>query len=74
MPTDGAILWAAIAGLILVMLAIIGYLIKTGFEGIKGELRKIWEKVDGQQQAAAENALAICAINTRCKERHPDHH
>jgi len=74
MPEIGAVVWAGIAGLILVMLTIIGYLIKTGFDGIMAELKTIWAKIEAHQVAATENALAIREINARCEERHKQHH
>jgi len=70
MPTTGAIIWASISGLILLMLGIIGYLISTGFSGLRYELQKLWEKIDNHQTAAEKNALAIAEINARCDERH----
>lgn len=70
MPSAEAIIWSAIASLILIMLGIIGYLIKTGFEGIKEQLRSIWEKVDAHQTQAEDNARQIAAIEARCEERH----
>jgi zinc transporter ZupT len=50
MPTADAILWAAISGLILLMLAIIGYLLSTGFASIKAEFSKLWDKFDLYQK------------------------
>ena len=69
MPDTGTV-YAAIGGLIMVMLAIIGYLISTGFEGLKNQLKIIWEKIDAHQTAAESNRVAIAEINIRCEERH----
>lgn len=73
MPTLGAIVWAAIAGVIVMMLGVIGYLIKTGFEGVKEQLKTIWEKIDADNKETKQNALDIREINTRCEERHKEH-
>lgn len=70
MPSLGAIVWAAIAGVIILMLGVIGYLIKTGIDGIKEQLAKIWEKVDAHHAASEANRVAIAEINIRCEERH----
>ncbi|MDA8114997.1 MAG: hypothetical protein M0Z43_09775 [Acidithiobacillus sp.] len=70
MPTADTILWTAISALILIMLGIIGYLISTGFEGLKDQLKTIWEKIDTHQKQAEANALEIAAMKARCEERH----
>lgn len=72
MPTVAAIVWTAIAGIIVIMLGVIGYLIRTGFDGLKSQLAKIWEKIDDHQAATEANSLAIAQINARCDERHRD--
>lgn len=73
MPTADAILWAAISGLILLMLAIIGYLLSTGFASIKAEFSKLWDKFDLYQKQGENNAREIAAMNARCEERHANH-
>ena len=77
MPTTDAIMWVAIAGVIVVMLGIIGYLLSTGFEGmkesIKEEFAKLWSKFDSYQAQGEANAREIAAINARCEERHANH-
>ena len=73
MPDASAILWSGIAGLIVIMLGIIGYLISNGFAGLKTELKTLWDKIDAHQSASVKNALAIREINTRCEERHKNH-
>ena len=70
MPTTESILWAAIAGLIVLMLGIIGYLLKSGFDGIKAEFRLLWERLDKHQSLNEHNALRIAALESRCEERH----
>ena len=70
MPEVGAIVWAAIGGLILVMLGIIGYLVKSGFEGIKAELLKIWDKLDNYHSATETVARELAELKARCDERH----
>lgn len=70
MPSTDAIVWAAISSLIILMLGIIGYLISTGFNGIKTELQKLWDKLDAQGKAEAKNALDIAEHKARCEERH----
>lgn len=70
MPTTDVIVWAAIAGLIVLMLGIIGYLIRSGFEGIKAELQKLWDKLDNQQIAAVAAATQLASMEARCEERH----
>lgn len=73
MPTTDALMWAGISGLILVMLGIIGYLLSTGFAGIKAELVKLWLKFDSYQLAGETNARHIAEIKARCEERHANH-
>lgn len=80
MPSADAILWAAIGGMILLMLGIIGYLIdkggqviQRGFDELKAELKTIWEKVDRHQDLAETNAQRITAMEARCDERHANH-
>lgn len=70
MPGTETILWAAISGLIVLMLGIIGYLLKSGFDGIKAEFRLLWERLDKHQSLNEQNALKIAEIESRCKERH----
>jgi hypothetical protein len=77
MPTTDAIIWAAIAGLIVVMLGIIGYLISTGFNdikvGIKEQFKTLWDKLDQHHAQGEANALEIAMIKSRCEERHANH-
>ena len=73
MPTTDAIMWAAIAGVIVVMLGIIGYLLSTGFSGIRAEFAKLWTKFDTYQIQGETNAREIAAINARCEGRHSSH-
>jgi heme/copper-type cytochrome/quinol oxidase subunit 2 len=73
MPNSETILWTAIPSLILLMLSIIGYLIKTGFDGLKEQLKTIWEKIDRHQTQAEINSLEIAAIKARCQELHANH-
>lgn len=73
MPSTDAIMWAAIAGLILIMLGVIGFLLSTGFAGIKAELAKLWVKFDSYQIQSESNARDIARINERCQERHANH-
>lgn len=70
MPSTDAIIWTAIASLILIMLGIIGYLISTGFSSLKDELQKLWEKLDQHQSLAETNAREIAELRARCEERH----
>ena len=70
MPGTETILWAAISGLIVLMLGVIGYLLKSGFDGIKAEFRLLWERLDKHQSINEQNALRIAAIESRCNERH----
>ena len=73
MPTTDALMWSAIAGIIVVMLGIIGYLLSTGFAGIKAELVKLWLKFDSYQMQGETNARHIAEIKARCEERHANH-
>lgn len=77
MPTIGAIVWAAIAGLIVLMLGIIGYLIDKGFTSLKAdikeELKTLWLKLDTHQTQELANTLAIGKINERCAILHANH-
>ncbi len=70
MPNSDTILWTAISALILIMLGIIGYLIRTGFDSLKDQLKTFWEKIATHQKAAEANALEIAAMKARCEERH----
>lgn len=73
MPGTDAIMWAAISGVIVLMLGIIGYLLSTGFAGIKEELKKLWLKFDAYQMQGESNAREIAKMNARCEERHSNH-
>ena len=70
MPSAETIIWAAIGGLILIMLAIIGYLIDKGFAGLKSQMEALWKKLDSHQTLAESNERKIAAIEARCEERH----
>ena len=73
MPTTDALMWSAIAGIIVVMLGIIGYLLSSGFASIKAEFTKLWMKFDLYQTQGESNAREIAAIHARCEERHMNH-
>lgn len=70
MPSISAIVWSSISGLILIMFGIIGYLISSGFDGLKYQLKEIWNEIKRHQTQAETNTLRIVAIETRCKELH----
>lgn len=70
MPSSDAIVWTAISSMILIMLGIIGYLLSTGFSGLKEELQKLWVKLDQHQALAETNAREIAELKARCEERH----
>jgi predicted nuclease with TOPRIM domain len=70
------ILWTGISGLIVLMLGVIGYLVKTGFDGLRAELNKIWDKLEDNSKENAEIKkehadlkAEVKAIDERCKER-----
>ena len=73
MPEASTVLWTAISWLILLMLSIIGYLIKTGFDDLKEQLKTIWDKIDRHQTKAESNSREIAAIKARCNELHTNH-
>lgn len=73
MPSTDAIMWAAIAGLIVAMLGVIGYLLSSGFSSIKEQFKTLWDKLDKHQTQADANAIAIASINTRCAILHANH-
>lgn len=56
------------------MLGIIGYLVKSGFDGIKAELQKLWDKLDHQQAASEAAAQKLATLEARCDERHKAMH
>jgi len=74
MPSTDAIIWSAIAGLIVLMLGIIGFLISNGFNGLRAELQKLWEKLDLHQSLGEANKLALAEMKARCDERHGHSH
>lgn len=78
MPSTDMILWAGISGLIILMLGIIGYLVKSGFEGIKQELSKIWDKLENNAKDNAELRIEMAAVKSRCEmlclPRNGEHH
>lgn len=76
MPNTDLIVWAGISGLIVAMLAIIGHLVKTGFERLTDELKQIWVKLESTSKENAEIRREIAdvraelrSIDSRCKER-----
>jgi hypothetical protein len=69
MPSAELIIWTAISGLILIMLAIIGYLIKTGFESIKTELKTLWDKLDNDHTGVEVLKTEFREHKARCEER-----
>lgn len=70
MPSAETIIWGTIGGLIILMLGIIGYLLDSGFRGVKEQLESIWEKINMHQAQAEENARRLAAMEARCEERH----
>lgn len=81
MPKAEIVLWSATVALLIIMLGIIGYLIRTGFDSLKASIEKefkiIWEKIDRHQIQADTNAAAIQehkAVEQErrlaCEERH----
>lgn len=78
MPSTDMIVWAAISGLIILMLGIIGYLVKSGFESIKTELSKIWDKLESNAQDNADIRVEMAAVKARCETlcapRNGDHY
>lgn len=54
MPSSEAVIWTAISGLIILLITIIGFLLKYGLDGIKGEIRGLRDdikKSDGDKEA-----------------------
>lgn len=70
MPTVEMIIWSTISGLILIMLGIIGYLVKSGFEGIQKELSNIWQRFETMAREDMEIKSELSAMRARCEERH----
>lgn len=73
MPSVAIIVWTGISGLIVLMLAVIGYLISSGFDGLKQQLKTIWDKMDLHQHQAEINARDIAVMKEGCRERHANH-
>lgn len=69
MPSTDMILWAGLSGLIVMMLAVIGYLVKTGFEGLRAELTKIWNKLETNYDEITNLRVEVEGIKSRCAER-----
>lgn len=71
MPSTEMMIWAAISGAILLMLNMIKTLLKTGFDGLRDELSKIWIKLDTNNKETAdlrsEFRAEIAAIKANCK-------
>jgi len=63
-------MYSGISGLIILMLAVIGWLIRTGFDGLRRELKAIWDKLEGHQKETAEVKVSMAEMRTRCEERH----
>lgn len=72
MPSADMIIWAGISGLIVVMLGVIGWLVKSGFKGLREELKAMWDKLEANRAKEENNARMIAEINVRCSERHTE--
>ena len=70
MPTPDTILWTGISSLMLGMLSIIGWIVKTGFDGLRDQLKVIWERLESNRVKEEANAKAIAEIKAICAERH----
>lgn len=67
MPSTEMILWGVISGAILLMLNMIKALLKNGFDGLRSELSKMWEKLDASYKETSELRSEIAAIKANCK-------
>lgn len=64
------ILASTIGGLIVILLGIIGYLTKTGFDQVLREIRDIWEWAKSSDNDRKWIHEQIATIKAKCEERH----
>lgn len=69
MPTTETIIWLAISGLIVLMLNTIKSLLAKGFDGLRAELAKIWERLESNNKETGELRAEIEKVKARCEER-----
>lgn len=67
MPSVDIIVWSALSGLILIMLTIIGWLVKTGFDGLRSELKAMWDKLNQSHDEMTTIKVEIAEIKANCK-------
>jgi len=70
MPTADAIIWAAIGGLIVVLLAMTRYTVAKGIENILDQLKKLWEKIETSDRDHSSVKTELREHKARCEERH----
>jgi len=80
MPDSGAIIWTAIGGLIILLLAMIRYALTKGIDNILAQLDKMWKYFDANiaehAQLKAEHAelkVEVRELRASCNERHANH-
>ena len=73
MPDSSAVIWTTALALIVTMLAIIGYLINKGFDGMKASIEKqfeiLWKKLNEYQKISEANTAEIQAHKEAGQER-----
>jgi len=73
MSSEWQLLMTTIGGLIVILLAIIGALLKIGLDGIRQEIHDLWTWAKESDKDRKWIHEQLAAINTRCSERYPSH-
>jgi hypothetical protein len=67
MPSSDMIIYAAVSGLIAILLIIIGYLLMLGFQGIKEEIKGLRADIKEFDAEKVFLRSEIAAIKANCK-------
>ena len=73
MPTTGAIIWSAIGGLIVILLAMTRYTVAKGIDSILKQLDKLWAKIEASERDNSDVKTELREHKARCEERHREH-
>lgn len=70
MPTTAAIVWSAIGGLIVILLAMTRYTVAKGIDSILKQLDRLWEKMEANEKDSSDVKTELREHKARCDERH----
>lgn len=70
MPTTSAIVWSAIGGLIVILLAMTRYTVAKGIDSILRQLDRLWEKMEASEKDNSDVKTELREHKARCEERH----